>query len=337
MKNRQVVLASRPNGYPQPTDFALVEAGVSALEDAQVLVKNFCISLDAGFRNWMNESAGDDVLPAMPLGQAVMGLTLARVLESKNPAYAEGDILMARFAWEEYSISKPDDFIVKLPRHLDFPHSYYMGILGDTGMSAYFALTEIAPPKAGETVLVSAAGGAVGSVAGQIAGILGARRVGISSSPEKCARLVSELGYDAAVNRKDPRGLAAAIAEACPDGVDVFIDNVGGETLEAAITHMNHKGRIALIGAITHYNDQAYGPKNLFELVTKEITMRGFLTHYREDQYEAVRQQLEAWISAGKLKNYEHKLVGIENVGRAFCEMFNGDNFGKTVVELDQL
>lgn len=337
MKNRQIVLASRPNGYPQPTDFALVEAGVSALEDGEILVKNYCVSLDAGFRNWMNEAAGDDVLPAMPLGQAVMGLTLARVLESKNSAYAVDDILMARLAWEEYSIGRPGDFMVKLPRTLDFPHSYYMGILGDTGMSAYFALTEIAPPKAGETVLVSAAGGAVGSVAGQIAGILGARRVGISSSPEKCQRLIDELGYDAAVNRKDPRGLDVALAEACPDGVDVFIDNVGGETLEAAISCMNHLGRIALIGAITHYNDQAYGPKNLFELVTKEITMRGFLTHYREEEYERARHQLEAWLTSGQLKNFEHKLHGIENVGVAFCEMFRGDNFGKTVVELDQL
>ncbi len=174
-------------------------------------------------------------------------------------------------------------------------------------------------------------------MAGQIAKILGAGRVvGISSSADKCARLVSDLGYDAAVNRKSEKGLEAAIQEACPDGVDVFLDNVGGETLQAAITNMNHLGRIALIGAVTHYNAEGepFGPNNIFELVTKEITMRGFMTHFREAQYDDVRRQLEQWLNNGQLKNYEFKMQGIENVGNAFCDMFSGKNFGKTVVDL---
>ncbi len=335
--NRKIVLARRPQGYPAYEDFALVEAPMPVPAENEILVKNHCVSLDAGFRNWMNEDAGDEVLPAMPIGEAVMGLTLAEVTESHHPDYEVGDMLMARFAWEEYSIGTQNDFIAKLPKDLPFPYSYYMGILGDTGMSAYFALTEIAKPEKGDTVLISAGGGAVGSVAGQIAKILGAGRVvGISSSADKCARLVSDLGYDAAVNRKSEKGLEAAIQEACPDGVDVFLDNVGGETLQAAITNMNHLGRIALIGAVTHYNAEGepFGPNNIFELVTKEITMRGFMTHFREAQYDDVRRQLEQWLNNGQLKNYEFKMQGIENVGNAFCDMFSGKNFGKTVVDL---
>ena len=159
MKNRSIILAKRPIGNPKPDDFALHEGVLPDIQDNEILVKNFAISLDAGFRNWMDEDAGDEVLPAMPLGEPVMGLSLCEVLETKNPEYEVGDKLMARFAWQEYSIGKPGDFIAKLPNDLAFPYSYYLGVLGDTGMSAYFALTEIASPKEGETVLISAAGG----------------------------------------------------------------------------------------------------------------------------------------------------------------------------------
>ena len=336
MKNRSIILAKRPIGNPKPDDFALHEGELPELQDNEILVKNFAVSLDAGFRNRMDEDAGDEVLLGMLLAESDMVLSLCEVLETKNPEYEIGDKLMARFAWQEYSIGKPGDFIAKLPKDLSFPYSYYLGVLGDTGMSAYFALTEIAPPKEGETVLISAAGGAVGSIAGQIAKIYGARAVGISSSSEKCDFLVNELGYDAAVNRKAPEGQAEAIKAVCPDGVDIFLDNVGGETLQAAITNMNHRGRIAMIGAVTHYTSKGApsAPNNLFELVSKEITAQGFMTHFRHDEYEAVRQQLESWLSEGKLKSFEHKLTGIENVGVAFCQMFDGQNFGKTVVDL---
>ncbi len=337
MKNKQVVLAKRPEGNPQYDDFELIDSQLRDIDEGEFLSKNLYISLDAGFRNWMNESAGDDVLPALPLGEAVMSLTLSKVVESRHPDYQEGDMLMARFAWEEYTISSGDHFIIKLPRELEFPHSYYLGILGDTGMSAYFAMTEIGKPKPGETVLVSAAGGAVGSIAGQIAKIKGARTVGISSSEEKCQRLIDELGYDAAVNRKAPEGIEAAIAKACPDGVDVYLDSVGGETLQAAIANLALRGRIALIGSITHYNageDGPIGPNNLFEIVAKEGLMQGFMTHMHDDRYEEVREQLQEWVAAGKLKSIEYALEGIENAGIAFCHLYEGRNFGKTVVKI---
>lgn len=336
IKNRHIVLAKRPDNYPQYDDFSLAESSVPELNDGQILCKNLYLSLDAGFRNWMNESAGDDVLPAMPIGAPVMGLTLSKVIESRHPDYQAGDMLMARFAWEEYTVSEVEDFIVKLPGELNFPYSYYMGILGDTGMSAYFGLTDVAKPKEGETVLVSAAGGAVGSVAGQIAKIYGARAVGISSGAEKCQRLMDELGYDAAVDRLAEKGIEQEIREICPDGVDVYFDNVGGETLQAAISNLNVGARVALCGAITHYNaeDPIPGPNNMFELVTKEVTMQGFMTHMKAERYDEVREQLQGWIAAGQLKNIEYCLEGIENAGVAFCDLFSGKNFGKTVVKL---
>lgn len=335
--NRKVVLAKRPVGNPEYDDFELLSSPLRDIQAGEFLSKNLYISLDAGFRNWMNESSGDEVLPALPLGEAVMSLTLSKVIESNHSDYQVGDMLMARFSWEEYTISAGEDFIIKLPRELEFPHSYYLGILGDTGMSAYFAMNDIGKPKPGETVLVSAAGGAVGSIAGQIAKIMGARTVGISSSEEKCQRLIDELAYDAVVNRNAPEGIDAAIAKACPNGVDVYLDSVGGETLQAAISNLTLRGRIALIGSITHYNADEEGPKgpnNLFELVAKEALMQGFMTHMHEDRYEEVREQLQAWVASGQLKSIEYALDGIENAGVAFCHLYAGRNFGKTVVKI---
>ncbi len=243
---------------------------------------------------------------------------------------------MSRFAWEEYSLGGSDDFIVKLTDDDKYPLNYHLGILGDTGMSAYFGMFDIGKPQPGDTVLVSAAGGAVGSVAGQIAKIAGARTVGISSSGEKCQRLIDELGYDAAVNRNAPVGVRAAIAEQCPEGIDVYFDTVGGETLEAAIANLKVGARIPLCGSITHYNaeEPLPGPSNLFELVTKEALMQGFMTHKQVDRYDEARNQLYAWIQQGKLKNVEYELQGIENAGVAFCDMFAGRNFGKTIVKV---
>jgi NADPH-dependent curcumin reductase CurA len=334
--NTRVVLARRPDIYPQNDDFAISRVPMPQVEEGMFLTRNLYLSLDAGFRNWMNESSGDNVLPAMALNEPVMGLTLSRVIESRNPDYQEGDLLMARFAWEEYSLGGGDEFIVKLPSDLKYPLSYYLGILGDTGMSAYFGLTDVAKPKPGETVVISAAGGAVGSIAGQIASLMGARTVGISSSVEKCQRLIDELGYDACINRNSTAGLRAAIAAECPGGVDVYFDSVGGETLEAIIDNLSQGDRIALCGSITHYNSDcpATGPGNLFELVTKEATMQGFMTHFREDRYPEARQQLEAWIESGELNSIEYFLDGIESAGIAFCDLFSGRNFGKTIVRL---
>jgi len=331
---QSVVLARRPLGNPVDADFALVDAPLPEVTEGTFLTHNSFISLDAGFRNWMNADSGDEVLPAMPLNEPVMGLVLAEVIDSKHPDYTVGEKLMARFAWQTHSLSDGTDFIARLPDKLEFNPSAYMGVLGDTGMSAYFGITDIAKPTADHCVLISGAGGAVGTIAGQIAKLLGARVVGIVGSKKKANWVCQTLGYDAAVIRSGEPPLAEAIQAACPDGVDVFFDNVGGQTLEAAISNMNHRGRMVLCGAISGYGVTPHGPNNLFELITKELSVEGFMTHFRHDRYDEAREKLSAWLREGVIQSPEHRLVGIENVGKAFADLFAGENFGKTIVEL---
>lgn len=214
MKNTQVTLARRPRGKPVAEDFGVIVTETAQLEPGQALVKNLYISMDAGFRNWMDADSGDAVLPAMPIGKAVMGLILGRIIESRNPAIPEGAIIMARLAWEEYSVVDETDWLVTIEDEHAHPLSYHLGILGDTGMSAYFGMTDIGKPGPGETVLVSAAGGAVGSVAGQIARLRGARVLGLAGSEEKCRRLERELGYELVFNYKDA-ALSEHLGAAC--------------------------------------------------------------------------------------------------------------------------
>mgnify|MGYP001340330914 FL=1 len=329
-----VVLARRPAGNPVEADFAVMSESLPEIPEGCFLTRNDYVSLDAGFRNWMNEDSGDEILPAMPLQAPVMGLVLAEVLESKHPDYAVGDKLMARFAWQTHSLSDGTDFIARLPAELEFNPSAYMGVLGDTGMSAYFGITDIAQLTSEDTVLISGAGGAVGSIAGQIAKLMGARVIGIVGSEAKAEWIRNTLGYDAAVVRSDDTSLSEAIRDACPNGVDVFFDNVGGQMLEAAITNMNHRGRLVLCGAISGYGVTPHGPNNLFELITKELSVEGFMTHFRHERYDEAREQLSQWLREGVIQSPEHRLEGIENVGKAFADLFAGENFGKTIVAL---
>jgi NADPH-dependent curcumin reductase CurA len=330
--NTSVLLARRPDGNPVPEDFRLEETPIPEPASGQALIKNHYVSLDAGFRNWMNEGAGDAVLPAMPLDEPVMGLVMGEVIDSQHDEYAVGDWLMARIAWQEYSLADDSHFIVKIDPTAPYPMNQYLGVLGDTGLSAYFGMMDIGRPQPGETVLVSAAGGAVGSIAGQIARICGARAVGIAGGHEKCERLIDELGYDAAI---DHRGdLRAQLAEHCPDGIDVYFDNVGGALLEPVLDHINIHARVALCGAVASYGEPQPGPANLFQLVAREATMQGFFAHTQVDRYPEARAQLAAWLDAGELRAPEYMLQGIENVGPAFCDLFAGRNFGKTIVKL---
>ncbi len=333
MRNVRITLARRPVGKPEATDFGVVESATKALAPGEALIKNWYVSLDAGFRNWMDEDAGDEVLPAMPLGKAVMGLTLGQVVESKNAAIKVGSHVMARLAWEQYSVADASDWLVTIEDDQQHPLSYHLGILGDTGMSAYFGLTDIGKPRAGDTLLVSAAGGAVGSVAGQIAKLMGARVIGLAGSDEKCRRLVADLGYDLGLNYKDEQ-LSEWLAEACPNGIDVYFDNVGGPLLEIVLKHIAPGARIAFCGAVADYANDTPGPANLFRLVTQCATLQGFLTHTQIDRYPEARSQLSKWIASGELKSHEQVYHGIETCGVAFSDMFAGKNFGKTIVKL---
>ncbi len=335
MKNIQVTLAKRPNGKPKASDFKIVKSKMYKPGEREALVKNLFVSLDAGFRNWMDEGSGDNVLPAMPIGQPVMGLILGQIIESNNAEIPKGATVMARLAWEEYSLLTPNDWWVEIEDDGSVPLSYHLGVLGDTGMSAYFGLTDIGKPEPGETVLISAAGGAVGSVAGQIAKLMGARTIGFAGNDEKCKRLVDVLGYDATINYNS-ESLDREMAAACPAGVDVYFDNVGGPLLETVLDHINEGARIPFCGAVADYGAQSesWGPSNLFQIVTKWATLQGFMTHTKLDRYPEARAQLKEWLASGQLVAHEQMYEGVEQCGVAFADLFAGNNFGKAVVHV---
>ncbi|MGB1686562.1 MAG: NADP-dependent oxidoreductase [Pseudomonadales bacterium] len=335
MKNTQVLLARRPVGPPVADDFSVAESDVPEPGAGEALMQNLYISLDAGFRNWMDEGAGDDVLPAMALGQPVMGLVAGKVLQSNRDDLAEGEVVVGRLAWEAYSIAGPGDLMTPIQQKYDLAPNYYLGVMGDTGLSAYFGLTRVADLQPGETVLISAAGGAVGNAAGQIARLLGAGRVvGFAGSDEKCRWLEREVGYDATINYR-AGDIEAAIAAACPEGVDVYFDNVGGDLLEPVLANINYGARIPFCGAVADYTaTDARGPSNLFRLVANCAKLEGFMTHYWMDDYEAARDVLAAWLEAGKLKNFEAMYQGVAACGQAYEDMFAGRNHGKAIVEV---
>ena len=335
MTNIQVLLARRPKGRPVPEDFDVVERPVPEPGEGEALLQNLYISLDAGFRNWMDEGAGDDVLPAMEIGAPVMGLTAGQVLKSRRADLKEGQVLVGRLAWESFSIATSADLLVPIENDYGQSPSLFLGLLGDTGLSAYFGLTRVARLEAGENVLVSAAGGAVGNATGQIARLMKAGQVvGVAGSAEKCRWLEEEVGYDAAINYKKG-DLDAALAEKFPGGIDVYFDNVGGNLLEPVLNHINYGARVAFCGAVADYtDDEGTGPRNLFRLVANCARMEGFMTHYWTEDYPEAREILSGWLKDGSLKNFETQYEGVEQCGIAFSDLFAGRNRGKTIVKV---
>jgi len=335
-KNKQVVLAARPQGAVKLSDFAMQEADIPPLQSGQFLIRNQYLSMDAGFRKWMNEGAGDNYLTAMELGRPVQSIVLGHVIESRNPDYPEGSVVLGRTAWECFSIASGDDFMTRLEHDGSIPLAEYVATMGPTGLTAYIGLFYVGKPKAGEEVLVSAAGGAVGSVVGQLAKIKGCRTVGITSSAEKCRWLIEELGYDAAINYKAPEGLGVQIERELPNGFDIYFDNVGGSMLDVAMQHMKEYARIVLCGAIADYDTagQQTPVYHMWEFITKRATASGFMFSDYVGDYPAALAELGAWIRQGKLKSVINTYQGIEQAPRAFCDMMNGVNRGKNIVEL---
>ena len=337
--NTQVVLAPRPQGYPQPPDFDVVNTPLLPLKDGEARVRNLVLSMDAGFRHWMDAGSGDDYLPEMPLGAAVMGLTVGEIVESRHQTWRVGDHVMGRLAWERFSTigtQRGDEFLTRVPDNPAFPLRCYLGILGGTGMTAYFGVTDICQPRPDDVFVVSAAAGAVGNVAGQIARLRGARVIGITGTDAKCEGLM-DLGFDAAVNHRDPGGLDQALSAVLDndDGIDAYFDNVGGSTLNTVLRKLNTHARVALCGAIASYGVRdTPGPSNMFEMVTRRVRLQGFMYTDMIERYDEASRQLTTWLRDGQLTNAEYVLHGIENAGNAFCDMFAGKNFGKTVVEL---
>jgi NADPH-dependent curcumin reductase CurA len=333
--NRFIVLKSRPSGKVRASDFEIVAGPVPSPAGGQLLVKNLYLSLDPGVRNLLGVEEG--YLPPIAIGNKLSGTVLGRVIETRHSSFEKGDLVLGRGWIGEYSLIVPNDLCWKFDPRLYPTLSSAIGVLGITGRTAYFGLLEVGRPKTGETVLISGAAGAVGSVAGQIARINGCRAVGIAGGETKRRRLVEEFGFDAAVDYKGRSvpELSAVIAEACPNGVDVFFDNVGGIVLDAALSRMNWAGRVAVCGLISQY-DAAPPPRmtNLFYIVAKALRVEGFLLAQFADRYAQAVTDMRRWIAEGLLRYREEVAEGLDEAIPAFLSLFEGTNQGKTMVRL---
>ena len=327
--NKAWTLASRPSGWVTEDNFKLVESEAPRPKDGEVLVKNLWLSLDPYMRGRMNDVKS--YVPPVQIGEVMVGQTAGEVVESKDPAFKPGEKVLAA-GWQLYSCMKGADLIKVEPGRM--PLSYYLGVLGMPGMTAYFGLKEIGAPKPGETVVVSAASGAVGSVVGQLAKIAGCRVVGIAGGPQKCGYVVKELGFDACVDYK-AGNLYRDLKEACPKGIDVVFENVGGEILDTLLRLMNLHSRIIVCGLISEYNaTEPYAYKSLRSVLVNRIKMQGMIVFDWKDRYGEGIQTLAGHIAQGKLKYRESVVEGIENAPKGFIALLKGGNFGKQLVKL---
>ena len=330
--NRKFTLAARPVGYPKPSDFDLVTEPIPVPEDGEVLVHTNYLSVDPYMRGRMNDRAS--YAPNVQIGEVMVGTVVGEVVASKNPDFQVGDIVTGGLGWQEYGVSDGNNL-----RKVDptlAPISTALGILGMPGLTAYFGLLEICNPQAGETVFVSAAAGAVGSLVGQIAKIKGCRAVGSAGSAEKVDYVVDELGFDAAFNYKTTEDYGAKLAELCPDGIDAYFDNVGGAITDAVFPLINVKARISICGQISQYNleNPEQGPRFLWHLIVKRAKIQGFLVFEFADKHDDGLRQMAEWIQAGKLKYREEITEGFENAPTAFIGMLKGSNIGKQLVKV---
>ncbi|MCZ6789919.1 MAG: NADP-dependent oxidoreductase [Chloroflexi bacterium] len=329
--NRQITLSQRPVGYPTESDFSLVESPVPHPREGEVGVQAIWLSLDPYQRGRIR--GGASYAAPVELGEVITGGVVGRVIESRTPSFQVGDIVEGPLGWQEYALSdgrnlrKVDTTMGPLPTAL--------GVLGMPGMTAYFGLLDVGQPKPGDTVVISAASGAVGQVVGQIAKIMGCRAVGIAGSQEKIDYIVDELGFDAGINYKT-ENLDTALATACPLGVDVYFDNVGGVVTDAVLEHINTFARNVICGQISQYNleEPEPGPRNLGLLIIHQARMEGFLVFQFAHRYEEGRQRIAGWMKAGKVKYREHVVEGLENAPRAFMGLMRGENFGKLLIKV---
>jgi NADPH-dependent curcumin reductase CurA len=330
-KNLKILLKSRPTGMPTIENFQFVEEEVPVPKDGEILIKTLYLSVDPYMRGRMSD-AKSYVAP-FPVGEVLTGGVVGQVVESHNENFRVGELVTAELGWARYSVS--DGQKVRKIDPTAGPITTALGVLGMPGLTAYFGLLDIGKPQPGETVVVSGAAGAVGSVAGQIAKIKGCRVVGIAGSETKVRYLVDELGFDAAVNYKTDN-LHAALKEACPNGVDVYFDNVGGDVTDAVIYRINTNARIVLCGQIAQYNLEKVdvGPRLFTQLLIKSAMVKGFIvTQYAQRANEGI-QALSQWLREGRIKYSEHIVEGLENAVDAFLGLFRGDNIGKQLVHV---
>lgn len=333
--NRQVILASYAVDAAQPENFAMSEAPIPEPKDGEFLLRNMYFSMEPAIRGWI--SGRGNYFEPIPLGGVIRGPSVGQVIKSCNPDFAEGEFVFALNHWEDYSICSSESLLLeKLNAEHGIPLSYYVGSLGGAGATAFIGLHEVGQIQAGQTVVVSAAAGATGSMAGQIAKQCGCRVIGIVGSDEKAKLIVDEFGFDAAINYKTD-DITAAVLAIAPEGADIYFDNVGGPVLNAMLVAMKVYGRIVGCGMISDYNrsDDPNPITNLWEIVSRQLTMQGFLLFTFQDKVPAAMAQLEDWIRQGKIKVMENITDGIANTPKAFCELMSGKTVGKALVKVD--
>jgi hypothetical protein len=329
-KNHRFTLAARPVGLPRPTDFAFEEAELRELGDGELLVKVQYISLDPAMRGWMNDAKS--YIRPIAIGEVMRAIAIGSVVESKHPRFAVGVHVSGMFGLQEYAISNGDGLMPLDPKLAPLP--VMLGTLGMPGLTAYFGLLDIGKPVAGNTVVVSGAAGAVGSVVGQIAKIHGCRVVGIAGGADKC-RYLGEIGFDAAIDYK-AGDVKAALRDHCPKGIDVFFDNVGGDILDAALTQLAPRARIIICGAISQYNNTTpvQGPSNYLSLLVNRASMTGMVVMDYTPRFAAAIGEMAQWMAAGKLRSREDIVHGLEQFPQALLKLFTGENHGKLVLEV---
>ncbi len=329
--NKQIILKKRPIGFPETDTWELQQNKIPEITEGEFLIQNEYISLDPAMRGWINDAKS--YIPPVKLGDIMRAGTIGKVIKSKNTSFEVGDIVTGMNGVQQFIITngkgqfKIQDIGLALPK--------YLSVLGMPGMTAYFGLLNIGQPKEGETVLVSGAAGAVGSLVGQIAKIKGCKAVGIAGGKEKCDYLIDELGFDQAIDYKADN-IWNALKEKCPNGIDVYFDNVGGPILDAALGRINMKARIIICGAISQYNNSEgfYGPKYYINLLVKRARMEGFVVFDYQDKYMEGSRQMAQWMAQGKVKSKEFVVEGIENFYSAFGRLFSGKKKGKLVLKV---
>jgi NADPH-dependent curcumin reductase len=328
MTNQRVVLASRPVGAVSEANFRVEQAPVPKPAEGEVLVRNLWLSLDPYMRGRMSDAKS--YVKGVELGEVMVGQTVGEVLESRHPRLGVGDTVLTQLGWQLYGATQE---AIKIDTGRA-PASYYLGLLGMPGLTAYFGLKELGQPKPGETVVVSAASGAVGSVVGQLARLWGARAIGIAGGREKCSYVKEELGFDACIDYKAGR-LRDELKEACPKGVDVYFDNVGGEILDLALARMNLFGRVVVCGTISDYNStDPYRVRNWRAILVNRLRVQGMIVFDWKERYGEALKALGGYFAEGKLNYRESVVQGLENAPRGLVDLLGGRNFGKQLVKL---
>jgi NADPH-dependent curcumin reductase CurA len=330
--NRQWLLKSRPTGMVEPSNFELQESVVPEPAEGEFLVRNLYLSLDPAMRTWMVDQPS--YIPPVGLGEVMRGQCVGRVVESRNPDYSPGDLVLGVFGWQDFAVSNGGGPIpiTRVPESV--PPTMPLGVLGITSLTAYFGLKEIAKPQPGETVVVSGAAGATGSVTGQLAKIWGCKVVGIAGGAEKCEWLTAELGFDCAIDYKSER-VSARLRELCPERINVFWDNVGGEILEAGLANLAMHARVVLCGAISNYNDpEPKGPRNYMNLLVRRSRMEGFVVFDFLSRNDEAIAELIPLVMEGKLKYREDIRDGLDSAPSALVDLYSGDNRGKLLVKI---